>query len=168
VLSVKSPQFSNCPYAKCHFLGPSLTGLVLPSQPSLPLSTTTNPILVCRGKGTKRTFRHPFTISLLMRGSFPSKPSYGSSVTRLTKGETCLNRQVLAQTKGVFPRPMNMKQKSHLKSLVKVKLLQPKSSFSQYPVWANCFLAIRFQSQWIWSDDGGTWTCQISRPPGKC
>jgi len=67
VLSVKSPQFSNCPYAKCHFIDPSLTGFVLQSQPSLSLSATTNLSLLCSGKGTKRTLFSKTTFSLLMR-----------------------------------------------------------------------------------------------------
>ena len=32
-----------------------------------------------------------------MRGSFPPKPRYGSSVTRLTKGKTCLQRQLSSE-----------------------------------------------------------------------
>jgi hypothetical protein len=37
VLSVKSPQFSNCPYAKCHFIDPSLTGFG-PAEPTVAAS----------------------------------------------------------------------------------------------------------------------------------
>jgi len=37
VLSVKSPQFSNCPYAKCHFINPSLTGFGL-TEPAVAAS----------------------------------------------------------------------------------------------------------------------------------
>jgi len=64
------------------------------AQPSLPLSATTNPSLVCRGDRTKRTFHYwltlllrVFAFSLLVRAVIQPNPGYGSPLTRLTKGK---------------------------------------------------------------------------------
>ena len=87
MLSVKSPQFSNCPYAKCHFIDPSLTSFVLQSQPSLPLFPTTNPSVVCSGNRTKRTFYYlNLLISLLLSSHTKRGPlsvNLGSKFTRV-------------------------------------------------------------------------------------
>ncbi len=56
---------------------------MLQSQPSLPLSTTTNPILVCSGKGTKRTFTLKISASRYFGAVKISAPYWDYLVARM-------------------------------------------------------------------------------------
>ncbi len=122
MLSVKSPQFSNCPYAKCHFIDPSLTGLALPSQPSLPLSTTTNPILDCRGKGTKRTFHRPFYSRLLKSALTTVRIQGPTFSSRMPAGELKSSQKLLNELELQSPIKLACLSKSCTVALTKSKV----------------------------------------------